>query len=452
MNSDTVFHAIYGRGKVISTRTGGNELCVRFDRGFTHWVWRYDVTLSDTEAVQPSVQSAATPQQVVSECGNAQGTISRVKERRIIHALRLGIVPDDLVADFTFGRDEEVECLLNWLGGEQHKLLSLVGTYGSGKTHLLNHIARRAVDAGFAVASMQVDAKEAPFFRPLRVYQRLMDSLTYRLPGGVGQYKVQRLLQQALHKGALKDHIFFKHLSCRSTDEELLRWLTGNGATRPQGSDLPTAGLPGLYDHANAANLYCYLLSGLGWAACQLGLKGLLLIFDEAETLTVQLAKRQREMGYNFYGSLCYTAINHPMMLQSPSLTGFEYSKISEAAANTSFLYKPQSGIKLLFAFAQESEDEEEEEEGESESEVTLQSLHLSSLGDEARRNLFDQIAAMYCRAYRLEQSFDKETTFAIVDALTYTMTRQFVKGCVEALDLIRHSPGVYVNVDEVLR
>ncbi len=80
-------------------------------------------------------------------------------KENIIESLRMGLPPDGHVKDFTVGRLSEIGELRNILkiGGE--KALLVKANYGSGKTHLLKLIREMALENGYAVSLITLDAQ-----------------------------------------------------------------------------------------------------------------------------------------------------------------------------------------------------------------------------------------------------------------------------------------------------
>ncbi len=88
-----------------------------------------------------------------------------VKEaQKVIEALRTGLPPDGYVRHFTVGRQSEVSQLIAKLGDGQPGSLLLKANYGSGKTHLLRFIREAALEEGYAVSSVTLDARSAVRF------------------------------------------------------------------------------------------------------------------------------------------------------------------------------------------------------------------------------------------------------------------------------------------------
>lgn len=83
---------------------------------------------------------------------------------KIIESLRSGLPPEKHVADFTVGRQEEVNELRTiFLNNEENALL-LKSNYGSGKTHLLKLIREMALSNGYAVSLITLDSGSAVRF------------------------------------------------------------------------------------------------------------------------------------------------------------------------------------------------------------------------------------------------------------------------------------------------
>jgi len=423
MAANLISHPRYGRGVIRQSRHRGFELYVEFQDGLARWV-RLD-EVQEITGLPSSVPSLPTlpPDEAF-------------KSRRMVEAFRLGIVPYDSIEEFTFGREKEIEQLLSWLHSSQESTLLIVGEYGTGKTHLLNYAYWRALDEGFAVASVEMDPNEVPFHKPKRIYSHLVQAFRYRPMKGKQIQDFRDFLKEALAKGAFKNHIYFRCLIGKTSDETLWDWIEAReSVARPWNPyNWGYSYLPNLYDYSTAANIYCYLLSALSWAAKEvLGLKGLLLLFDEAETIGMPLGY-QLVKGYNFLKAIISTAKGETALLKPPNQTELNYCKYAEAVP---FLYKQPSVLKLLFAFTPVVESD-------------LPRIDLPPLPDDALKEVFEHICLLYDGAYNfLEGDLTIDTIFHRVTKHG-GRTRMFVKGSVEALDLIRLNPGKML--DEVLR
>lgn len=430
MKHQIIMHPEYGRGVVRSTRYGGLELEVTFDGGLVRWVRREHVQFH----APPSINSEQPSDQRLAD--------RRSHPRRIIEALRMGIVPEDCVDDFTFGRDKEIDRIKQWLQRSDESTLLLVGGYGTGKTHLLNYARSYAVQQGFAAAFVEMDTQATPFSKPKRVYSRLVESLRFRNNSSRGGFR--DLIQHAFTNGLLKDHPYFRYLHGKTYDERLWEWIEAREAViRPGGIDNKFyTHLPGLYDHARAANIFCHLLSTLGWVAQHkaVGLKGLVLIFDEAETLHASRSSAAQQRSYNFLEALIATARGDRRLQQPPCRSDFVYAA---NAPTIPFLYNLPSGLKLLFAFTSTDEFLPKELSA-------LEPLCLDTFDETGWNNILHNICAFYAQAYGIEQRVLHPD--ALCDYLDPAdcPPRMLIKGYVEVLDLLRFHP--VRDLDEILQ
>ena len=413
-----VHHPVFGEGEIVDSRYGGLETHVAFLDGIDRWVRTSYLTGIGADA-------GVAPRRPAR---NADGR-KDFDARRMIEAFRLGIVPHELVDTFTFGRGREIKAIGDWFASRDPALL-LLGEYGVGKTHLLQHACGKALRDGFAVTSVQVDADEAPFHNPKRVYRQIVRNLRFGEPGDPKGFR--DLVTAALHKGELTEHRYFRLLRSRdgsvTSREDIWEWIEAReSAPRPWywGS-----GLPGLYDYTTAGNQYCYLISALGWAAVKaLGLKGLLIVFDEAEAVDSYWYAYQLERGDSFLRALVLTASNRRNLLGYPWESGLTHCQVG-SAAYTPFLYRVPSGIKLLFAFTPTAGLYRIRELR------TVERLELEALDRRSLRRVFDGVRRLYKTAYPSAAGGSQVTLAEVMEHADGT--RLFVKASVEALDLAR--------------
>jgi len=444
-----VHHPQYGRGIVKQTRHKGFEILVAFEDGLTRWV-RLD-ELTETGITQITKSLVPAPSVLSYE---------HLKSRRMIEAFRLGIVLYDCVEKFTFGRDSEAKKIMNWLNSPNESNFLIIGEYGTGKTHLLHYALGNALQNGFAIAWVEMDPNEAPFYKPKRVYNHLIKNFKYR-DTQTGQLKGFRdFLKCALAAGVFQNHIYFKYLIKRK-DEIFWEWVEGSESSLRPRKWIENYWdyyqfLPGLYDYSTAANIYCYLLSSLGWAAKQvLGLQGLLLVFDEAETVSITKYSYQDGKAKNFLKGLIRTASNDKNLLEEPMKSDLDYCGTGEGP-NVPFLYKIPSGLKLLFAFTsldwnyEYIWDRSYRKVPKIRELERMPKIDLEPLPDDTLKEVFEHICLLYNSSYDfLEEDLTVDKLFREVNTQS-GRTRLFVKGSVEALDLVRFNPEK--DLDKVLQ
>jgi hypothetical protein len=101
-----------------------------------------------------------------------------VAARRAIEALRAGVPSRDAVAALGSGQsaieDRFMALCAGAAGGKAGGLL-LGGGFGAGKSHLLEHLARLALDSGWTVSRVVI-SKETPLHDPAKVFRAAADS------------------------------------------------------------------------------------------------------------------------------------------------------------------------------------------------------------------------------------------------------------------------------------
>lgn len=104
----------------------------------------------------------------------------KVKEIRIINALRMGVIPDSELELFNTGREKEIlefQRCLNETKQGTGAVKFIAGEYGSGKTFMLNAVKQLAVKNNFIVSKIQVS--NGFHFNNIEIlYYHIMHNLT----------------------------------------------------------------------------------------------------------------------------------------------------------------------------------------------------------------------------------------------------------------------------------
>lgn len=98
--------------------------------------------------------------------------------RRAIEALRAGVPSRDAVAALGSGQnaiEDRFQSICASVAGGTAGGLLLGGGFGAGKSHLLEHLARLALDAGWTVSRVVI-SKETPLHDPAKVFRAAADS------------------------------------------------------------------------------------------------------------------------------------------------------------------------------------------------------------------------------------------------------------------------------------
>ncbi len=248
-------------------------------------------------------------------------TISPNRRDEVIAALRRGAVPASGLDALAVGLerfDRALDEELTHVGLGHGAFKAVRGEYGAGKTFFVRWLQQRAMQAGFATAEVQISETETPLHRLETVYRRAMERLTIASsPTGALQDIVERWFY-TLEVDALRDQDLDQEddeaveaavlrlmelrlasiarntpqfaATLRAYHEAqaqgdvalaqgLMAWLSGQpnvgaGVKR-------AANLKGDIDHFGALSY----LEGLLVVLRGSGIKGLVLVLDEVETL-----------------------------------------------------------------------------------------------------------------------------------------------------------------------
>ncbi|HID95812.1 MAG TPA: hypothetical protein EYP53_07125 [Candidatus Latescibacteria bacterium] len=424
-----VSHPVFGEGVVEGVRWSNSYLQVRFSRRVTIWLPSSHVEFRRKEdRPVPKRVRLPEPKRLVGD---------RIKARRMIEAFRHGIVPHRDIEDFTFGRDEElgeVERCFEELEGRGGSALIVEGAYGAGKTHFLDYIYELATKRGYLVAKAELDGWEVTPAKPWRVYRELTKSM--RFEGG----GFRELLTEASRLEPLDPpHTFLtpalRKIRKGKADPLLWEWIAGERNPRFYLNEYGSYWrLPVLLTHSTASDIYSYILSGIGYLARRIGLKGFVVLLDEAET--VFWLWRDQEKGLGFLKGLIYLTLNYPRLTEKGG--GRDLGLYHSGVRTTPYLYKIPSYVFLMAAFTPVWSFAYRQIKDLAANRV----IPLSGLTLENYYQMFESLIVLYQSAYpeaRLNHGLDY--VFQLLINREDEGVRFFLKASVEALDLIRHHP-----------
>lgn len=414
-----VQHPSYGKGFVVKERGGVFELLVRFQNGLQLWIRRSELIVPD----QRYEQTFALPSSPLID--NLDGLC-------VIETLRLGLVPLDKVSTFTFGRNAEMEFIIKWLKEKSQGSVFLVGDYGTGKSHMLDYVKDYALKNNWAVAHCELNPNETPLYKPKKIYSRVIESFQCLLEGKLNDFK--SLAIKASKQRLVVDNPYVKLLlQLVEYSEEAWRWFQGNAKTS-------FYGLP-LYDNATSANIYCSILSSIGELCIRIGLKGFLILFDEAENINLSwLYRSQFLKGENFFLGLCLTSLGSDLLNEELSLdysSGFWRGKKSgllySAKQHIAYFSSIAPSMKVIFAFAN----------------VPFSAgflakshasqLHIRALDYQTKIEILNAVYSYYTSAYP-KFAYDGVTEMILDIIRSYGgNTRLMIKSFIEALDILRY-------------
>lgn len=232
--------------------------------------------------------------------------------RRAIERLRDGLFDPVAVSRLSIQEEQVQTGFLKGLkslekGESDH--LCICGSYGQGKSHAINYLSREALSQGYATSLVQLDIREVPFHQFPGVYRAVMEGLS--LPQGecfihawkrLGKLSFLEKLPELPHRfrmiltGMLqeKNKTAEKprelHLKPKEASALLEQALTGH--------EIPLVCLKSILhnrevDGYHTQSLLCkgalpyvQMVQVLGKLLKEMGYKGLVLFFDEAESIT----------------------------------------------------------------------------------------------------------------------------------------------------------------------
>ncbi len=242
--------------------------------------------------------------------------MDRFSLRRAVERLRGGLFDPVAVNRLTVEKDRVENIFskgLKALEKGSSDPLCICGSYGQGKSHTLTYLNQLALSQGYATSVIQLDSREVPFHQFSTVYQSIMERLS--LPDGS---KYPNAWKNWADKDCLEilakiPHRFKMILTAMLSKNKKLTpkesSMKKHQAYRPKeygdlldkalmGYDIPASQLKsickyreveGYKEHSLACrgnDPYFQMVQSLGKILKEMGYKGLLLFFDEAESIT----------------------------------------------------------------------------------------------------------------------------------------------------------------------
>jgi hypothetical protein len=456
-----VKHTYYGEGKVLKSRYGGAEVFVEFESGISRWI--RDMDLDHREFVNKILKKEKPDFNLHSQ-EPGQKIVKKTKERfeskaldnikyqarANIEALRMGLFPDNNIEDFTFGRKKEKEFVQNWLHNSSEGSLIMTGVYGVGKTHFLEYINNVAMKDNWAVSFLEFDSNSLPLNKPKLLYQEIIRAFKYKN----GDFKdFMNEVAKSSNYILMKEHAHLSTMIKRirnDTDFDYC-WDWIYGKLNHSGK---SAYLPPIYTYSTAANIFCYILSGIGYAAKEvLGLNGFIIFFDEAENIDPYwYSSYQRAKGWNFLEGLILMTNNSTDLLQDRPfnevtvsnrksnelrgrLTNLQYNN----KLQHQYIWKIPCSVRIVMGFTPYETLLSKKPLN------RLSRLELNKLDPKALQEIATEITTFYYQAYNYQT--DKERSHLPSELLkNYDATRLYIKSLVEILDLTRFHPKKPLN------
>lgn len=362
--------------------------------------------------------------------------------RRAVERLRDGLF-DSVAVNLLTMENNRIENVfskgLKTLEKGKSNHLCICGSYGQGKSHTLTYLNQLALSQGYATSVIQLDLREVPFHQFSTVYQSIMEKLS--LPDGE---KFTNAWKNWANKDSLEllesmPHRFRMTLTAmlcktkRLTPKESS--LKKHRAYRPKehgywldktlmGYDIPVAYLKSvckyreveayqdqsLICHGNAP--YFQMVQSLGSVLKEMGYKGLLLFFDEAESIA------QGRLGHRIKS---YHLLDQFFQIKDYIFPVFAFTDDFFDKAN----HEPYDDNKEIFPknYAEAWRD--------------LNILRLQDFSSYEWESLLDRLMQLYSQAYQINLPLQvKPSLQSLLSKLEVQETRFKLKALVNKLDI----------------
>ena len=440
-----IIHKLFGDGKVLTTRASGLELYVEFEDGISRWVRVEDVRFGKISKQKDKILSKT---QIKSTQQTSPLINKRFKPRKIIESLRLGIFPQDYIDSLTFGREGEIKKILDWLKNPEEGAMISYGDYGAGKTHFLEYIYFLALKENWAVSFVEIRPNETPLHKPKAIYEKIIDSFKYHKNKNFEMFL--REIAGNPNSNLVNSH---RHLNemvrrIKNSMDFSFCWDWIKGKLNHSGISIK---LPPISRYSTWANIICYILSGIGYAAKNvLDLKGFLILFDEAENIDASWYNNyQEQKGWNFFRGLILMTENNENLLNEDVMEHFSNTNKSKGAWGEKtnlqyckqhlyrYIWKEECNVKTILTFTPNLWIFNREPL------LSLDKLEIEHLKKEALQKVATKVADFYQAAYGFKSNKKVHLN------LKQYNTRSYIKAIIEILDLIRFHPSK--EIDELL-
>jgi BREX system ATP-binding protein BrxC/D len=365
--------------------------------------------------------------------------MDRFSLRRAVERLRDGLFDPVAAHCLTMGKEKIENIFYKALTKkEESKHLCICCSYGQGKSHTLTYLNQFALKHGYATCFVQLDIREVPFHQFAVVYRSIMQHLS--LPDGKTFSKAWKNYS---NKDCLKNLDFMPHrfkmtlIAMLNKNKQITSKTKSSkiNSYNPKeydywldkvlmGHELPVSNLKNICKNRDVENYktqslhckkndsYVLMIQSLGIILKKLGYKGLVLLFDEAESIA-QLRLASRAKSYHLLDQF----------------------------------FQGKDSIFSIFAFTDDFFDKVENESYDEKKDIfalnyaqhwhNLNILRLNDFSSNQWKCLLDRLIQLYSQAYQIEIPFQlKSNLQSFLDKLEIQDIRFRLKALVNKLDI----------------
>ena len=459
-------HSQWGTGTVLYEMSGGYQLLVNFDN-------HGKISVIKKECEEIKDMELEKKNEEIKDMELEKESSGTIDDKKIVEAFGLGIVPTFAVRDVTVGREEEIKKVEKWLAKDDESVM-IVGEYGQGKSHIIRYIKEKALDEGYLVGYCDI-GDESQMHKPKTVLNTIMKSLVFTNkeyqknndlasflklyamsicePNGKMAKNISKFLKSGIVQlvGNIKQKHSTYNLDNDNYFTDFIDYLCGDEDWRNLYKQ--RYGIT-IQDYQTSASIVCNILSSIGHIAATMSssknnFKGLILIFDEGETIdSPGYQRKQRDSGKNFIKGLTEISNNNKDLLSEEmistigpggksigSQTNLMYSRV-RMHENERFSNHEENHVKCLFAFV----------EGQSEvidilEKQGVEKIILENFSDDERYELINKVIEIYKKAHGYEVKDVERLKNIIIKKLDEITddpnTRSIIKTTVDALEII---------------
>jgi len=458
-----VLHERMGYGKIIDVRRGGREYQIDFeDPPIRTVLSSSEVSIVDSQGldfsnsfidVSDGLESVLVGMDIAGPTSRPEFEVDPafLSSRKMIEAFRLGVVPYDEIEEFTFSRENELKQVMKALkdidrdGGS---IRVIQGEYGSGKSHFLEYVKHIALNEGWVVASTEFDQTEIKPQIPKTVYKSLLVSLHAKKGG----YKnIGKLLLEASNNPEIyeyfnhNNHPFISRLfeilrfSKTYNREILWQWFLGYTINIPVVRKYCEENrLPSFLANYSTAPIVCNILGSIAFISRLMGYKGLVLFFDESESISY-LSSNYLKKAENFILGLKLASLGQKK-------SGIENDELChpKRGVDLNYVFHEPSYLAIIFAMTPRPLEQSTviDEMVEDEWVVPLPKFSRKDFIQMAKR-----LIEIYYTAYNVKKPITDKQMIAMIDYIfekkesRFPTIRLMIKSIIEVLDIMRFYP-----------
>ena len=360
--------------------------------------------------------------------------------RRAVERLRDGLFDPVAVNRLTVEEDRIKDVFSKSLkalerGESDH--LCICGAYGQGKSHTITYLNQLALSQGYATSVIQLDSREVPFHQFSIVYHSIMKRLclpdevkfTNAWKNWTGKNPLEHLEAMPHRFRMILAAMLCKNRRLSSEESSLKKYQN----YRPReygyclekalmGHNIPTTHLKSIFKYREVEGYkkqslscrgndpYIQMVRSLGVILKEIGYKGLLLFFDEAESI----AQRRLNHRVKSYHILDQFFQNNGFVFPIFAFTDDFFDKVNHENYDGETF--PQNYAKAW---------------------VDLNILRLQDFSSHEWESLVDRLMQLYSQTYQIElPSHMKEKLQSLLKKIEVQETRFKLKALVNKLDI----------------